>query len=244
MFNWPYRGYVEKHKEVLIWRSIPASAIIKVLSYDDLHSLNCQGYIITGFSRAFHGVFDWACNANDLELLERALKTSTRTILNLKYNSIGGDGAKALAEALKINSAPATLNLHYNQIRDDGAKALSEALKTRSTLTTLDLSDNSIGHKGSRALAEALKTNKTLTILYLYSIAIGHSGDTALIELGTNNNSIGDDGAKALTEALKTNSTLIIVRSDTFKDTVDTIRRVKRSRESRRSRWRVQKTSP
>jgi Ran GTPase-activating protein (RanGAP) involved in mRNA processing and transport len=56
------------------------------------------------------------------------------------------------------------LDLSYNSIGDDGAKALAEALKTNSTLTTLDLQNNSIGPDGAKALAEALKTNSTVTI--------------------------------------------------------------------------------
>ncbi|KAG0293601.1 hypothetical protein BGZ96_002555 [Linnemannia gamsii] len=61
------------------------------------------------------------------------------------------------------NSTLTTLDLSFNSIEDDGAKALAKALKTNSTLTTLELSDNMIGGNGAQALAEALKTNSTLT---------------------------------------------------------------------------------
>ncbi|KAF9551518.1 hypothetical protein EC957_008187 [Mortierella hygrophila] len=159
----------------------------------------------------------WACTTSDLEALEDVLKksrmscelaskligerefgilaevlktNSTLTTLNLKYNSIGSDGAKAMAEVLKTNSTLTTLDLSNNSIGDDGAKAMAEALKTNSTLTTLDLFNNSIGDDGAKAMAEALKTNSTLTTLNLEY------------------NSIGDDGAKAMAETLKTNSTL------------------------------------
>jgi Ran GTPase-activating protein (RanGAP) involved in mRNA processing and transport len=60
--------------------------------------------------------------------------------LDLQRNSIGSDGAKALAEALKTNSILTTLHLSFNSIGDNGAKALAEALKTNSTLTITGVS--------------------------------------------------------------------------------------------------------
>ena len=47
------------------------------------------------------------------------------TELNLRYNSIGGEGAKAIAEALKVNPVLNNLDLGYNSIGDDGAKAIA-----------------------------------------------------------------------------------------------------------------------
>ncbi|KAF9948732.1 hypothetical protein BGZ70_002078 [Mortierella alpina] len=110
--------------------------------------------------------------------------------LGIYHSYLGGRGAQALSEALKINSTMNTLNLWNNSIGGNGAQALSEALRTHSTLTTLNLSNNSIGDNGAQALSEALKINSTLTTLNL------------------SNNSIGDNGAQALSEALKTNSTM------------------------------------
>ncbi|KAH7054878.1 hypothetical protein BKA57DRAFT_452489 [Linnemannia elongata] len=51
-----------------------------------------------------------------------------------------------------------------NSIGSDGVKALAGALKTNKTLTTLDLMCNSIGSNGAKALAEALKTNSMVAI--------------------------------------------------------------------------------
>ncbi|KFH68199.1 hypothetical protein MVEG_05018 [Podila verticillata NRRL 6337] len=42
-------------------------------------------------------------------------------------------------EALKTNSTLTTLNLQDNSIGDNGAQALAEALKTKLTLTTSNL---------------------------------------------------------------------------------------------------------
>lgn len=102
-------------------------------------------------------------------------------------NTIGDEGARALAETLKTNSALTKLSIPSNSIGDVGAKALAEALKSNSALTTLDLEGNLIGDEGAMALAEVLKSNGVLTALDLEG------------------NLIGDEGAMALAAALKSN---------------------------------------
>jgi Ran GTPase-activating protein (RanGAP) involved in mRNA processing and transport len=78
------------------------------------------------------------------------------TELNLTAKSIGDDGAKAIAEALKVNTVLTSLSLDDNSIGDDGAKAIAEGLKVNTVLTRLDLDNNSIGNDGAKAIAEAL----------------------------------------------------------------------------------------
>ena len=108
----------------------------------------------------------------------------------MSHNNIRDGGAKAIAEALKVNPVLTSLDLRLNSIRDDGAKAIAEALKVNPVLTILDLQWNSIGVEGGKAIAEALKVNAVLNNLHL-----GY-------------NSIGGDGAKAIVEALKVNPVL------------------------------------
>jgi Ran GTPase-activating protein (RanGAP) involved in mRNA processing and transport len=50
------------------------------------------------------------------------------TTLNLGGNDIGKEGAKLIAEALKINTTLTTLNLGGNEIGKPGAKLIAEAL--------------------------------------------------------------------------------------------------------------------
>ena len=52
--------------------------------------------------------------------------------MELQVNSIGDDGAKAIAEALKVNPVLTKLNLKYNNLGDAGEKAVREAVKDRS----------------------------------------------------------------------------------------------------------------
>jgi Ran GTPase-activating protein (RanGAP) involved in mRNA processing and transport len=123
--------------------------------------------------------------------IAEALKvTAVLTSLDLRSNSIGDDGAKAIAEALKVNAVLTELSLYRNNIGDDGAKAIAEALKVNAVLTTLDLGMTGIWAEGAKAIAEALKVNAVLTTLFL------------------TDNSIGEKGAIAIAEALKVNAVL------------------------------------
>ena len=47
-----------------------------------------------------------------------------------------------------------------NDIGKEGAKALAEALKVNTTLTSLNLDNNKIGKKERKALGAALKINR------------------------------------------------------------------------------------
>ena len=59
------------------------------------------------------------------------------TELNLRGNSIRDDGAKAIAEALKVNPVLTKLNLVYNNLGDAGEKAVRKAVKNRSGFVLL-----------------------------------------------------------------------------------------------------------
>ena len=54
------------------------------------------------------------------------------TKLELGNNSIGDDGAKAIAEALKVNAVLTELHLYDNNLGDAGNKAVQDAVKGRS----------------------------------------------------------------------------------------------------------------
>ncbi|KAL0242791.1 hypothetical protein GEMRC1_005354 [Eukaryota sp. GEM-RC1] len=155
-------------------------------------------------------------------LLIEALKTNTTvTSVNLKSNSIGAEGATALAEALKVNTSVTTVYLCVNFIEAEGARALAEALKVNASVTSINLSGNSVGAEGARALAEALKVSDSISNLDLSINSVGDEGARALADaLKVNTsvtsvnlmfNSIGDEGARALAEALKVNTSVASV---------------------------------
>ena len=64
-----------------------------------------------------------------------------------------------LEAALKgvFNRVLTNLDLHFNQIGDEGAKAIAEALKVNPVLTKLDLSVNNLGDAGKKAVRDAVK---------------------------------------------------------------------------------------
>ena len=65
-------------------------------------------------------------------------------------------GAKALAEALKVNATVEYLDLIDCGIGDDGAAALAEALRSNTSLTELDLRSNGISWQGKQLLRDAV----------------------------------------------------------------------------------------
>ena len=71
-------------------------------------------------------------------------------------------------ERLRANDQMLTsINLGWHSIGVGGARALAEALKVNQTLTSIDLGHNSIGTDGAQALADALRENYALTLIKL-----------------------------------------------------------------------------
>ena len=133
--------------------------------------------------------------------------------LDLRYNSVGDNGAKALADGLKHCPNLQTLYLGRNNVGSDGAKALADGLKHCPNLQTLDLLNSNIGDNGAKALADGLKHCPNLQTLDLRYNIVGDDGAKALADglkhcpnlqtLDLGYNSVGDDGAKALADGLK-----------------------------------------
>jgi hypothetical protein len=137
--------------------------------------------------------------------------------LNLANNDIGDEGAKVLAEALKVNKSITSVNLENNKIGDEGAKELAEAFKSENCkVTSVNLGVNNIGDDGAKELAEAFKNeNCKVTSVNLRFNQIGDEGAKELAKAFKSenckvtsvnlrfNNKIGDDGAKELAEAFK-----------------------------------------
>ena len=79
------------------------------------------------------------CSVKLFPNLEAALKgvfNRVLTKLDLFNNSIGPEGAIAIAEALKVTAVLTTLRLGGNSIGDEGANAIAEALKVTAVLKT------------------------------------------------------------------------------------------------------------
>lgn len=80
---------------------------------------------------------------------------------------------------MENNNTLTSLNLAYNLIGPEGAKAIGDALKASpsSVLTRLNLANCSIATEGLLHLCKALETNTSITHIYLGNNKIGDSGD-------------------------------------------------------------------
>ncbi|KAL0244722.1 hypothetical protein GEMRC1_008804 [Eukaryota sp. GEM-RC1] len=163
-------------------------------------------------------VIDWRKLSSELKNCYDQMVRNEVSAIGLSNNSIGPEGAIAIAEALKVNSSVTEIYLENNSIGPEGAIAIAEALKLNSSVTRIYLGNNSIGPEGAIAIAEALKLNSSVTRIYLGNNSIGPEGAIAIAEalklnssvsqIYLHNNSIGNEGAIAIAEALKLNSSV------------------------------------
>ena len=76
--------------------------------------------------------------------------------LDLSTNSLGAEGASALAGALVHNKTLTSLSLLDNGLEAEGAAKCSIALKNNRTLTSLWLGKNKLGNEGVGAVVDAM----------------------------------------------------------------------------------------
>merc|ERR1712070_575859 len=140
----------------------------------------------------FNKVSDDGCRA-----LAELASHPTLTIMNLKVNCVGLDGATALANSLEKNRVLKVLNLRSQCPKLPAAVAypFADALRVNSTLTRLKLRRNKIDCAGCKALADALS----------------NSPNSALLELDVQQCSVKAEGAAALNSMLLLNNVLEIV---------------------------------
>jgi len=165
--------------------------------------------------------------------LAEALRQPTTTVrtLTLEWNDqLGDEGAAALGNALRHNSALRSLGLERCGVGDVGAAALGVALRDNpaSQLHELRLEGNRIGVDGAAHLAAALSTvpregelTGAATRLRTLGLALNplDAAGAALLARGLQRNdglesldlagcNIGDEGAVALATALRGNTAL------------------------------------
>ena len=135
--------------------------------------------------------------------------------LDASAADLGDVGMRALAKAL---GRVKTLFLSNNSIGGDGVKYLASALKQECRLIDLNLSGNSVGDAGAIALAGVLAAN-TLRRLNLHSnrsisdigvkrLCSGLVSNTSLVVLNLGNNQIGSRGLHHLCDVLEANGSL------------------------------------
>ncbi len=156
------------------------------------------------------------------QILDKLRKNDKNlTELSMSGNSVGDEGAQALAKAIESNIFLESLEIGNSDIGSEGAKALAKALTKNQHLKTLYLRGNFIGDEGSKALSDALKINNSLQHLYLGNNKITIKGinafaeafpfNSALNTIYLRNNSVGDSGAQILSDSLVKNCGLRVL---------------------------------
>ena len=111
---------------------------------------------------------------------------------SLSRNSLGAEGAAALAPALAANGSLTELSINGNVVGDEGVRAICEAIQSNkeTKLASLNFGYNGIGPVGANALAAMVAVTGSLTKLSLAK------------------NKLKEEGTKAICEALEQNKTL------------------------------------
>ena len=131
-------------------------------------------------------------------------------------NKITSEGAKKIAEAIKVNTTLKILTIHGSTISDDGIAAISDSLKSNNSLQELDMGSNKITSEGAKKIAEAIKVNTTLHTLGIrpYNINNKLSFNMTVLTAVYHNNTLielrlpsvyGDDRRIVSTEVEKIN---------------------------------------
>lgn len=144
----------------------------------------------------------------DIGSLSTALPKSTISVLDLRLNSIGNEGAILLSCFLQKNTSIKLLNLSSTGIESDGCKSICDALRNNTSITELDFSFLEVSDGGCIAIGNLLKVNKSLTKLRIRSANISWIGcgilfegvqqSKSLLELDMSRNFIGDDGMEMM----------------------------------------------
>ena len=97
--------------------------------------------------------------------------------LHLGGNGIGPEGAKSLAEALRVNGSltkigEGGLDLENNSIREEGWAAIIGAVcsSTVSKISTIDASSKGIGSAGAKLIAQSLKTSVNASLTQVHAL--------------------------------------------------------------------------
>lgn len=114
--------------------------------------------------------------AQVFELCNTRLKT-----LNLSWNFIRLESAKAFGSCLRFVQSITNLRLEHNCFGEEATQYLAAAMHKNTSIVALDLSYNSVVPAAALVLATMLKVNTTLMYLKLDGNPIGKNGARALV---------------------------------------------------------------
>ena len=86
--------------------------------------------------------------------------------LDLSANALGPEGAKTLAESLKVNASLTSIELKSNNLGVEGWGAIlaGACANKNSKIASIDVSGEHIGPAGATLIAEALRTSVSTSL--------------------------------------------------------------------------------
>jgi Ran GTPase-activating protein (RanGAP) involved in mRNA processing and transport len=173
---------------------------------------------LTSLSLAHTGITDAGVAALAAAMAPHRSLTRLSVSENGAVGSAGIAALGGVLESNTSKLKALCLDVRRESITGEGCKALKAGLAANSTLQTLDLTGNGLGNVGVGDLEPALRNNTVLQQLRLDMNGLGPAGGqtmrsllqghSRLIRLQLAGNSLGCQGAKALADALVTNTTL------------------------------------
>ena len=142
----------------------------------------------------------------------------------MENNNLGPEGAKHIAEALKLNTSVTSISLSNNNLGPEGAKHIADALKQNTSVSTIYLDNTNLGPEGAKHIADALKQNTSVSTISLFNTNLGPEGakhiaealkqNTSVSTIYLDNTNLGPEGAKHIAEALKENASVAWISLD------------------------------
>ena len=124
---------------------------------------------------------------------------------SLSWNSLGAEGAAALAPALAANGGLTALDLSSNELKDEGVSAVCEAIQSNkeTKLASLNFTYNAIGPVGANSVAAMVSVTGALT-----SLDLSNNQLCSLDYLGRG--TFTTEGITAIADALRVNGALTV----------------------------------
>lgn len=142
----------------------------------------------------------------------------TLTILDLRENDIGFEGAIVLAESLQANNKLKQLHISSCNIESRGTEAICTVLLNNVSLEVLNLGDNDMGDEGAAKIGSLLESNRYLKQLSISENNISDEGMIAISKsliknrglafLGLQWNRLTNEAAEYLSQCISRNNTL------------------------------------
>ncbi|XP_041815304.1 leucine-rich repeat-containing protein 74A-like [Chelmon rostratus] len=157
-----------------------------------------------------------ACLQTGAVPISSFLRNLSEANLNLNHCGVGPLGAKALAIALKNDSAVTNLELADNALCAVGTRYLMEMIQTNSSIQSLNLSNNQLSQEGANIISKMLQDNYCIKSINLSGndfddsaakyIADALKSDYMLRELDLSSNRLYDAGGEHLGQMLARNA--------------------------------------